>query len=127
MEILKVLEENRALAEGIGFRPDIPGGVSFQSARFFKPLQSADVLAWNMRNHMENVVLKGLRDEPPNIHPYFDKLRLNRPVRLSFLWDHQVKGSFENMKDYEKAKGERAYRLPRKTLKRLGPLPTEEG
>jgi len=117
-------EERKDLAKGIGFRRDLHGNISFTSAKLARPLQSADILAWNMRNHIENVVLKGLPDTPPHIHPYFDQLRLDRPIRLGFLWDQQVKAGFEKMHEYEEIEGRRAYLLPRNKLKQVGPLPT---
>jgi hypothetical protein len=110
----------------LGFKFDIPDGVLFQSTKIFKPLQAADILAWNMRNHMDNVVSKGKPDAPPHIHRYFEKLRLNQPVRLGCYSDMQTQEAFEVMKTHEQSTGERAYILPRKKLEKVGPLSDNE-
>ena len=123
MQIMEVLREDPSLADSVGFRPDYPDGVSFQSPKLFKPLQAADILAWTMRNHMESVVAKCLPDELPHLHPYFDQLRTDQPVRLGYLSDQQVKEAFDKMRTREAKTGERAYLLPRKKLRRAGPLP----
>jgi hypothetical protein len=125
MQIAKIFEEREDSAKKLGFRNDLQGSTSYLCPKYTRPLQSADILAWNMRNHMENVVLKGLPNAPPNIHPYFDQLCLHGPVRLSFSQNWQVKEASERMQEYEKITSMREYHLPRKKLKKVGSLPND--
>lgn len=76
-------------AAQLGIKADAPDGFSFQSPKFFKPLQAADILAWNQFVHMRDVVLQGL-DDKKNCRPYFRLLRKDRPIRLGFMTDAQV-------------------------------------
>lgn len=117
-QVFDLLKEKPREAEKLGFRADVQGGLSFQSPKQFKPLQAADILAWNMNAHMRDIVLKGLPDNP---RPYFDLLRKNRVMKLGFLSDAQVKECFDTMRRYEEENGgKRAYLLPRSLQKVYG-------
>jgi hypothetical protein len=88
----------------------IPNGYSFQDKTFFKPLQAADILAWQMYNDMTNVVLKG-RDPLMFMHPGFRCLRRDRGhyLDLGYFSDAQVKESFEKLAEYERITGKPGY------------------
>jgi hypothetical protein len=70
------------------------GGYSFQSRANFKPLQAADILAWQQNSHMRNVVLKGL-DDIENVHPNFRILRADQEMDLGFLSEVQFRTAME--------------------------------
>jgi hypothetical protein len=61
-----------------------PKGYSFEDKAEFKPLQAADVLAWQLNWHMRKVILAGRRDEE-DCHPNFRLLRLDQGLELSFM------------------------------------------
>jgi len=61
-----------------------PKGYSFLNKAEFKPLQSADVLAWQMNWHMRNVIALG-RHCADDCHPHFKALRLDQEMRLGFM------------------------------------------
>jgi hypothetical protein len=116
-QVFDMLKEKPAEAEKIGFR-NLSDGLSFQNSRFSKPLQAADILAWNMYAHMRDIVLLGLPDTP---RPYFEKLRLNRPMNLGFLSEEQIQDNFDDMRKYQEERGgKRAYLLPRAMQKLYG-------
>lgn len=119
-QIWEFLKEHPEQAKAYGARPDVPDGITFQSPKFFKPLQSADILAWNTHTHMRDVVLPGLPDRDPYVRPYFRVLRCDRPTEFAFLTDEQVKEAFDEIQAIEQKEGHRGYLLPRKLLKRVG-------
>lgn len=84
----------------------VQDGVHFQSKKLFKPLQAADILAWQMQNHMRRTVTQG-RD--PNdikfVHPGFFALRNNRPMDLGFYSHEQIKKAFANTKEFHRKNG----------------------
>lgn len=84
----------------------VPGGVMFADKRIFKPLQAADILAWQSQNHMRRTVMVG-RDpnDPRYLHEGFKQLRENRPMMLGFYSDSQVKKAFDKTKAFYKQHG----------------------
>ena len=84
----------------------VPSGVMFQDKRYFKPLQAADILAWQMQNNMRRTVMIG-RDSNDRrlVHPGFRMLRKGRPMELAFYSREQVKRAFDNTKAYHDQKG----------------------
>jgi Protein of unknown function (DUF3800) len=119
-QLFDVLKENKILSEGLGVRPDMAEGFSYQNSKYFKPLQAADMLAWNFHAHLRDVILKGFPDTSPYIRPYFAKLRDDRAMRLGFLTEEQVKVSFETLDSTEQEVGVRPYLLPKHIRKQLG-------
>lgn len=118
-QLWDVLKEHRSIARDLGFNANAPDGFSFQSPKLFKPLQAADMLAWNMNAHMRDVVLRGLPDVE-NVKPYFDLLRRDRPMRLGFLSEEQVKTAVKTLENTEReTPGVRPYLLPRAMRKHL--------
>jgi hypothetical protein len=77
----------------------VPAGVMFQDKSIFKPLQAADILAWQMQNHMRRTVMIG---KDPNdhrlAHDGFKQLRTNRPTDLGFFSADQMKKVFDDAK-----------------------------
>jgi len=69
-------------------------GHSFQSRADFKPLQAADILAWQMNNHMRNVILAGKHDAD-DCHPNFRLLRENQEVGLGWINEEQLRTLIE--------------------------------
>jgi len=65
-------------------------GHSFQSKSVFKPLQAADILAWQMNNHMRNVVMAG-KDDIKDCHPNFRILRLDQDMNLGWINEDQLR------------------------------------
>src|SRR5262249_33902640 len=102
-DIWKMIKQEPAAAARGGMRP---GGYSFEDKRLFKPLQAADILAWNQHSHMRDVILKGLPDNDPR--PYFSVLRRDRPMKLGFFSDQQIEKMFVQMAEYERQTGKRA-------------------
>jgi hypothetical protein len=113
-QIWDTMKDHPDVARGIGMRTDIPDGFSFQSPKLFKPLQAADMLAWNMNAHMRDVILKGFPDDDSHCRPYFRSLRAERPMRLGYLTETQMRQSFEDLNTIESENGGKSpYLLPR--------------
>jgi hypothetical protein len=112
-------------AAQLGINVEAPDGFSFQSPKIFKPLQAADMLAWNQYVHMRDVILKGLSDRD-NCRPYFHQLRVDRPMRLGFMTDAQVEQAFTALKQKEDEIGKRPYLLPRYVRKMFNVSSTHE-
>jgi Protein of unknown function (DUF3800) len=73
-----------------------PEGWSFQDKKIFKPLQAADILAWQIRNHMRRVIASG-KDDVKDCHPGFRMLRQNRPVQIGWITEQQMKVNFARL------------------------------
>jgi len=84
----------------------VPDGVMFQNKRLIKPLQAADILAWQMQNNMRRTVMIG-RDplDRSLAHPGFLMLRDNRPMELVFYGREHMKKAFENTRAYHDRTG----------------------
>jgi len=90
-EISKILElitrqQNQEVANLLGLEPQ---GYGFEHKEQFKPLQSADILAWQMRSHMRKVWRLG-HDDESLCHPGFRMLRLDQQMDLGFFTEHQI-------------------------------------
>jgi hypothetical protein len=84
----------------------VPRGVMFQDDKVFKPLQAADILAWQMQNHLRRTALIGLNpDDPKLVHPGFAILRHKRPMDLGFYSTDQLKRLFDKAKEYHESTG----------------------
>jgi hypothetical protein len=66
-------------------------GFSFHNKADLKPLQAADVLAWQMNWHMRNVINIGKHDVE-DAHFHFRLLRSDQEMKLGFL----TEGNFRN-------------------------------
>jgi len=105
-DIWKMAEQEPEEAEKGGFRP---GGYSFQSKEFFKPLQAADILAWNMYTAMIDGSQNG---KPSCLRPYFNELTENRPMGISFFDEKEMKDFFDQQEEYETRTGKPAWLVP---------------
>jgi hypothetical protein len=77
----------------------VPDGVQFQNKRVFKPLQAADILAWQVQNNMRRTVMIGRDPNDRSVeHEGFRMLKDGRPMELLFYSREQVKQAFENTK-----------------------------
>lgn len=90
-EITKILDlltkpQNQAVADMLGLEPR---GYSFEHKEQFKPLQAADILAWQMRSHMRNVWPLG-HDDESLCHPGFRLLREDQEMDLGFFTKDQI-------------------------------------
>jgi hypothetical protein len=84
----------------------VPNGVMFQDDKFFKPLQAADILAWQMQNHLRRTVLLGRdADDRRFMKPGFAVLRHKRPMGLGFFSTDQMRRVFDKAKEYHESTG----------------------
>jgi hypothetical protein len=65
-------------------------GYSFQHKEKFKPLQAADILAWQMNNHMRKIISCPERDIEL-CHPGFILLRADQEMDLGFFTPEAMK------------------------------------
>jgi hypothetical protein len=82
-------------------------GVLFQSKTLFKPLQAADILAWQMHNHMRKVISRGCQphEEYTLSHPGFRLLRDHQVLDLAFYSTQQLQGFFSKTTEHHKITG----------------------
>lgn len=68
------------------FGLDDGGAHSFESKKCFKPLQAADILAWQMHNYMPRIYPNDETQEDVNtkLHKGFARLRMDQQMRLGF-------------------------------------------
>ena len=90
-EISKVLDvvarpQNWEVAGLLGLEPE---GYAFEHKEESKPLQSADILAWQMRSHMRKIWPLG-HDEVTLCHPGFRSLRADQEMDLGFFTEDQI-------------------------------------
>ncbi|HEV2498272.1 MAG TPA: DUF3800 domain-containing protein [Terriglobia bacterium] len=81
------------VANALGTNP--VDGYSFQHKECFKPLQAADVLAWQMKAHMEKILPFG-KDREELTHPGFRLLRQDQEMELAFFTPDQIKKAEAN-------------------------------
>jgi hypothetical protein len=91
VEIEKILDliarpNNQSVADLLGIEPK---GYGFEHKEQFKPLQPADILAWQMRSHMRKVWPLG-KDDPSLCHAGFRLLREDQEMDLGFFTKEQV-------------------------------------
>lgn len=121
-QIWDTMKEHPEHAAKLGMMTNSLDGFAFSNANCSKPLQAADILAWNLNSHMRDVILKG-RPDAENCRPYFRQLRQRFPMKLGFQTDNQVKQAFVDLVCMEadpKHEGKRPYLLPRKLEKLYG-------
>jgi hypothetical protein len=81
-----------------------PGAYSFEHKEVFKPLQAADVLAWQMRSHMDKIFPLGA-DKPELCHPGFRLLRQDQHMDLGFFTEEQLQSFVKQQEEYERVYG----------------------
>lgn len=84
------------------------GGFSFQHKEVYKPLQAADVLAWQMNNYMPKIYPQGEREEDMErlLHPGFKLLRMYQEMDLGFFAEPNMKAWVQKIEEYEETYGE---------------------
>lgn len=81
-----------------------------------KPLQAADILAWQMRNQTKRLLDKykflssaSPVDDVRMCHPGFRVLREDRPMKLGFYSEEQMRKVFIDLEEYERKHKTHAY------------------
>lgn len=94
----------------------VPNGYGFQDKKLFKPLQAADILAWQIRNHTRRLLdkykslsLVSPADDVRLCHPGFRVLRQDRPMLLGFYSEEQMRKVFVDIEEYERKHGKPPY------------------
>ncbi len=85
-KILNTMTEYPSIAQAIGLEAD---GYSFEKKKKFKPLQAVDILAWQMRCHMQKIWPLG-HDDPALCHPGFRQLREDQEMDLGFFTEENI-------------------------------------
>ncbi len=90
-EITRIFEligkpQNHEVAGLLGLEPQ---GYGFEHKEEFRPLQAADILAWQMRSHMRKIWPLG-HDDESICHPGFRLLRQDQEMDLGFFTKEQV-------------------------------------
>ena len=113
--VWKVIANDPHYAQKFGLGP-LPDGYGFRDMRLSKPLQAADILAWQMRNHLRRLLdkykslsLTTPADEVQMCHPGFRVLRQDRPMLLGFYSEDQMRKVFIDLEEYEDKYGRPAY------------------
>lgn len=93
---------NEALASLFGLEPQ---GFGFEHKEKFKPLQAADILAWQMRCHMEKI-WPTQEDDISKCHWGFRLLRDSPDMDLAFFTDAQIEKFVRNVEQLEQRLGQ---------------------
>lgn len=111
--VWKIIGRDPHYAQKYGLAPN---GFSFRDKKVFKPLQAADILAWQMRNHVRRLLdrykslsLVSSADEVRLCHRGFRCLRQDRPMCLGFYSEEQMRKVFTDAEDYEQKHGKAPY------------------
>ena len=84
-------------------------GYAFQKREAFCPLQAADILAWQMNNHMRKIWPHGENESNLHLcHPGFMTLRRDQEMDLGFFTDESLKEwqlRFEKSEDLRRKLG----------------------
>lgn len=91
-EITRIFElisksQNQVVADLLGLEPR---GYAFEHKEDFKPLQAADILAWQMRSHMRKIWPLG-HDDESLCHSGFRFLREDQEMDLGFFTEAQIR------------------------------------
>ena len=79
-------------------------GFSFDKKEIVWPLQSADILAWQMRCHMEKIWPLG-HDDISLCHDGFKQLRINQEMDLGFFNEDQIEKFVKRNTEWEEQAG----------------------
>jgi hypothetical protein len=79
------------------------GGWGFQRKQFFLPLQSADILAWQMNCYMPKIYPQGETVEAmeKHLHPGFKLLRIDQEMDLAFFNEENLGAWLKRIEDHE--------------------------
>ena len=81
-----------------------PHGYGFEHKEELKPLQAADILAWQMRSHMRKIWPLG-RDDESLCHRGFRLLREDQEMDLGFFTEEQIQNLVQQNHDEERRTG----------------------
>jgi hypothetical protein len=82
------------------------GGFSFQHKEKFKPLQAADILAWEMNAYMPKIYPQGESEEDlKKLHPGFMAIREHPEIKLGFYTPANIKSWVDKVLAFEEANG----------------------
>jgi hypothetical protein len=83
------------------------GGYSFQSKKLFKPLQAADILAWQIHNYIPEIYPHNetQQDVKEKLHPGFAKLRVGQEMSLVFFDRPNCDAWVKRLTDFEAQHG----------------------
>ncbi len=83
------------------------GGWSFQHKRHYKPLQAADILAWEMNRYMPKTFPQGEReaDLESSLHAGFKLLREDQEMDLGFFNKENLDVWYRKIQDHEAKHG----------------------
>jgi hypothetical protein len=84
------------------------GGFSFQHKEVYKPLQAADILAWQMNNYMPKIYPHGECEENLDnfLHSGFKLLRMDQEMDLGFFTESYMKAWIKKIDEYEETYGQ---------------------
>jgi len=88
----------------------VPTGIMFQDEELFQPLQAADILAWQVQNHMRRTVMKGV---PVNsVKPHENaRMTLGHPlVNVAYYGTEQIRKLFDDARAYKQIHGDWPWR-----------------
>jgi hypothetical protein len=80
------------------------GGFSFQHKEVFKPLQAADILAWEMNAYIPKIYPDGESDFD-KVHPNFRLLRENQDLNLGFYNSKNMQAWLDMVLEFETKHG----------------------
>jgi len=95
---LLTMPQNQPVASMVGLEPN---GYSFEHKEGYKPLQAADILAWQMRSHMRKIAPLG-KDDPSLCHPGFRLLREDQEMDLRFFTAENLDAFVARHEKYKK-------------------------
>jgi hypothetical protein len=83
------------------------GGFMFQRKQVYKPLQAADILAWQMNNHMRKIYPNGENEEnlPKVLHEGFRQLRQDQEMDLGFFTETNMQAWITKIEAFEAENG----------------------
>jgi hypothetical protein len=84
----------------------VPEGIMFQDEALFKPLQAADILAWQIQNQMRRTVMVGIPTHARRAHDGLRVLVENRPVSVAYFGTDQLRKLFDDAKLYKQEHGQ---------------------
>ena len=75
-----------------------PDGIQFQDDALFKPLQAADIFAWQVQNHMRRSVMVGIPSSARKAHPNVRMTLENKLVSIAYFGTEQLEDVFSKAK-----------------------------
>ena len=82
-----------------------PDGIQFQDDALFKPLQAADIFAWQVQNHMRRSVMVGIPSSARKAHPNVRMTLENKLVSIAYFGTEQLEDVFSKAKLYKQNHG----------------------